>query len=270
GINVIFMNKSGSFSGKLTPGESKNIFLRINQFALFSKPDVQVMLGKVLINAKIRNSIIMLKRFIKNTDYKLEYCSQLELIERKLHNVSSVETLRGFEGEASAIYFKEMKNVLSDSVNFEGRSYYPARDQFNGLLNFLYGLISHEMLSLIESKGFDPYLGFFHSVEYGRVSLIFDLIEPFRAPIADAIAVKLFRKKEVDVNNDFENDKEHGFILKDGFRKLVLVNYEEKMENTFNHHGTETNFRKSMISTVESLRAFLENEREFDTFYMEK
>jgi CRISPR-associated protein Cas1 len=270
GINIIFMNKAGGFVGKMTPAESKNIFLRLRQFDYFRNPESQLLLAKKFIEAKIRNGIVMLKRFVKNTSNRLEQLKELEIILRKIDSVADIKALRGFEGEASAVYFKEMRNLLSNCVKFEGRSYYPAKDQFNGLLNFLYGLLSREVLSIIESKGFDPYLGFYHSVEYGRVSLVFDVMEPFRAPVADSISVKLFRKSEIDVNDDFEIDKAHGYILKEGLRKLALSNYEEKMDASFNYGGKATNLRKLLVNSVESLESFINQKGNLKICYLEK
>lgn len=53
----------------------------------------------------------------------------------------------------------------------------------------------HEAAALLEGLGLDPYLGFLHQMGYGRVSLALDVMEPFRAPVADRLVLKLFNKR---------------------------------------------------------------------------
>ena len=37
----------------------------------------------------------------------------------------------------------------------------------NALLSFGYVLVGNELQSLLDGMGFDPYLGFYHQVDYG-------------------------------------------------------------------------------------------------------
>ena len=46
-----------------------------------------------------------------------------------------------------------------------------------------YVLVGNELQSLLDGMGFDPYLGFFHQIDYGRPSLALDLLEEFRAAL---------------------------------------------------------------------------------------
>jgi len=266
GINIVFMNSAGKFTGKISPLESKNIYLRISQFENFRNTSQCLKLAKEPISAKIHNAVVMLQRFVKNVDEELQYKEELKRINKLVETATTVDELKGIEGEASAVYFKEIKRIITPEIKFKGRSYYPAEDPFNSVLNFLYGLLSHEILSILESKGFDPYLGFFHSVEYGRISLVYDMIEPFRPVIADSIAVKVFRKKEISQEDDFEPSPEYCYLIKDSAKRVLISNYEEKMESPLEATNGKMKPRQIAIDNVNSLARFLQNGEPFQAF----
>ena len=55
-------------------------------------------------------------------------------------------------------------------------------DPVNALLSFGYTLVNAELSSLLDAMGYDPYIGFFHQLDYGRPSLALDLLEDFAFP----------------------------------------------------------------------------------------
>ena len=48
---------------------------------------------------------------------------------------------------------------------------------------------------MLEAESFEPYLGFLHGIRYGRKSLALDIVEEFRQPVIDRMALKLFNKR---------------------------------------------------------------------------
>ncbi len=268
-IPITFLTSYGRFVGMALPSFSKNILLRINQFSALNNEETKIKLAKAVLKAKITNSMIMLKRFYKHSEEKFEDTAEFKVFKYRIDTANSIKSLRGIEGGASSVYFNHIKTLISNKVNFAGRSFHPAKDVFSSLLNFLYSLISNEMLGSIYNAGFDPYLGFLHSVEYGRTSLTYDLIEPFRAAVADAIAIKMFRKKML-TQSDFEKHKTYGYILKDSIRKIVLSQYEDKMESKFTLNGKPYNFRILFHEEVDKLKQFVNKKVEFKPFTLKK
>jgi CRISPR-associated protein Cas1 len=55
----------------------------------------------------------------------------------------------------------------------------------NALLSLGYVLVRNELQALLDAIGFDPCLGLYHQLDYGRPSLALDLLEEFRAPLVD-------------------------------------------------------------------------------------
>jgi CRISPR-associated protein Cas1 len=89
------------------------------------------------------------------------------------------------------VYFLCLGRLMPEAYRFEGRSRHPAKDGFNSMLNYAYGVL----YSLVEKAciyaGLDPFVGFLHTDNYGKKSLVFDLLEPFRI-LADRTVVLLF------------------------------------------------------------------------------
>lgn len=125
----------------------------------------------------------------------------------------------GIEGMASRIYFEAISSVMPEKYRFEGRSRNPAKDEFNAMLNYGYGVL----YSLVEKAciiaGLDPYIGFLHTDSYNKQSLVFDIIECFRFYV-DEVVVFLFTKRMV--KDEFFEPLEQGIGLsKDGKAALI-------------------------------------------------
>ena len=78
---------------------------------------------------------------------------------------SDIGVLMGIEGNAARRYFTGFAKMMRGPFAFEGRRKHPAPDPVNALLSFGYTLVFNEISSLLDGLGFDPYLGYFHSVE---------------------------------------------------------------------------------------------------------
>ncbi len=71
--------------------------------------------------------------------------------------------------------------------HFRSRNRRPPLDPVNARLSLAYTLLSKDFTVVAASVGFDPYLGFYHVPRPGRPALSLDLMESFRALIADSV-----------------------------------------------------------------------------------
>lgn len=60
------------------------------------------------------------------------------------------------------------------------------------VLSFLYTLLLYRVDSYVEMVGLDPYVGYLHTLSYGKRALTFDLMEEYRTSIADTLCCALF------------------------------------------------------------------------------
>jgi CRISPR-associated protein Cas1 len=117
---------------------------------------------------------------------------------------------------------------------FDGRVRRPPTDPVNALLSFAYSLLSQECASALYAVGLDPYVGFLHRDRPGRKSLALDLMEEFRAALADRFVLTLINRKQIQLS-DFITEASGAVRLKDDSRKAVLTAYQVRKQEEIKH-----------------------------------
>jgi len=228
GIELVLLSESGELYGRLTPPLSRNIILRKKQFELFNNEWNCHRQARPLAKAKIMNSIEVLRQFSWHID-GLNYDSEIDELTKLAEQAESapyLSTLNGIEGASAKIYFSAFARAFKDKTLFSGRSKQPPRDPANAIMSFGYVLTTSLIQSQLEAVGFDPYLGFYHCLTYGRPSLALDMLEVFRAPVADRFAVKMFNLG-VFKREDFTESAIEGFRLKPDALKRFFLRWDE-------------------------------------------
>ena len=104
----------------------------------------------------------------------------------------------------------------------------------NALLSYLYTLLAHECRGALEGIGLDPQIGFLHEVRAGRPALALDLMEEFRAMLADRMALSLVNLKQVG-KKDFKQSESGAVLMGDDARKTVLAAWQKKKQELIEH-----------------------------------
>ena len=103
----------------------------------------------------------------------------------------------------------------------------PPRDPLNALLSLGYTLLHSEAVLALYGAGLDPYIGFYHQLDFGRESLACDMVEPLRVEV-DSFALELFRAEILRVE-DFSTT-ESGCLLGKNGRAKFYGNWEKLAE----------------------------------------
>jgi CRISPR-associated protein Cas1 len=93
----------------------------------------------------------------------------------------------GLEGHAASLYWQRLMALMPENFGFCGRVTRGANDPVNQCLNYVYGMLYGEVWRAVMKAGLDPYFGLMHGSIRDQGSLVFDLIEEFRAPFADRL-----------------------------------------------------------------------------------
>jgi len=236
GIDTSFLSLKGKFRGRLAPVESKNIYLRMSQYKKFQDNIFKINFSKIIVKRKIKNFVHIINRYSRNhPEVNLSiYLFNLKKNLNSLTRKESLSSVRGLEGQSSAIYFEALGRMFRGKLQFTKRSKNPPTDPINSLLSLGYILITNELFSLLCAIGFDPYIGYLHEIDYGRPSLALDLVEEFRQPIIDTFTLFLLNKKILD-ENDFEKRDNQGFYLKEDAQKKYFMHYEQMLTKGNNH-----------------------------------
>ncbi|HNS33530.1 MAG TPA: CRISPR-associated endonuclease Cas1, partial [bacterium] len=247
----------GKFLGRLAPVESRNVPLRIAQYEHYRSSELKLEIAKSFVSGKIVNSKTILSKYSRNHP-EIDFSShilELGTLHEEIARKASVSSLMGIEGRASAVYFECFGCMLLKNFEFKNRVPRPPRDPVNSLLSFGYAMLANEMFSSLSGRGFDPYLGYLHSNEYGRPALALDIMEEFRQPVIDRLVIELVNK-EIIKPGGFE-DKDDMVYLCDEARKEFLSNYERRMQTKISYNEKMLNYRELMHSQVETLASSL-------------
>lgn len=147
---------------------------------------------------------------------------------------SAADSLRGLEGTAGRIYFEALSFVQPEQFPFHGRSRQPAKDEFNCILNYCYGVLYGLVERACMLSGLEPYLGFFHADNYNKKSLVFDLIEPYRI-WAEETTVYLFSQRQV--KKEMFDKLQNGLTLNKEGKQAVIAALNERLDTAMRHKG---------------------------------
>lgn len=272
GIELALLSKSGRLKGQLTSTFTKNIDLRIEQFGKYRDDLFKENLSRAIVRGKIANCLNVMKSFALNhPEINLE--GELAELDSSIKNIESsgnIPSLRGVEGNAARAYFGGFGKMVLGEFLFEGRKKRPATDPVNALLSFGYTLFFNEISSLLDGLGFDPYLGYFHNVEYGRASLASDVQEEFRA-VVDRFTLYLVNNRMLKEDDFYRNPKNSGMYLQREAMKKYFSEYEKYISREFVHPEREekTTVRKCFRIQAEKLAKHIKGEAEYSAFIIE-
>ena len=243
GIALVLLDNNGRFRARLEGAVSGNVLLRQAQFQRVEDAAFTLDMARACVAGKIKNSRQVVQRGAREAKSDAEASTLARLTNdlaaslRALPAASSLDQLRGLEGEAARQYFGGLSLLirpeLRTSFAMDGRTRRPPRDRFNALLSFLYAMWMNDCRSALEASGLDPQVGFLHALRPGRAALALDLMEEFR-PWADRLALTLINRGQL-TERDFVLREGGGVSLQPDARKAVVVAYQERKKDEINH-----------------------------------
>lgn len=242
GVSISFMSTYGKLQARVLGFTSGNVLLRRQQYRMSDSPESSIAIARSIVLAKIANCRTTLLRSARDSKdpsketILRDAAQRLKSSLQQANTVSSMDALRGIEGEAASTYFSAFNAMLVDdnSLQLLGRSRRPPQDPVNALLSFLYVMLSHDVRSACESTGLDSQVGFLHRDRPGRPSLALDLMEEFRPVLVDRFVVTLINRKQIGPG-DFETQPSGGIIIKDNARREILKGWQERKQETMRH-----------------------------------
>lgn len=225
-----------------------------------------------IVAAKINNQRRILQRLAANRPELAEpTVAKLESYREQAQQTlpGQLDVLRGVEGAAAQEYFSLLCAFFVPHAVMNGRSRQPPRDPPNAVLSYGYTVLYAEALSCLYGVGLDPAGGFLHEASEGRAALALDLIEPYRAPVADALAVDLFSHKQLAADRHFTSANEGCYLNDEGRRRFHLA-YERRMARAFKdpQTGEHTTLRARLHADTVAAKMAIVEERPFVPFRM--
>ena len=241
-VGLCFLTPSGRFLARVVGATKGNVYLRKTQLEKFSDPAVCLDLVKSTISAKVKNVASLLRRSLRDhpeADEEGKVTACLDKFSSSLSVVDSqtdIDVLRGIEGECAKAYFYIFDGLFvkqGEDFKLCGRTKHPPLDRTNAILSFLYTVCTNDIASALECVGLDPYIGFYHTLRPGRVSLACDIMEEFRAVI-DRLVLTAVNLRKIS-KEDFNKEIGGAVLLNDTGRKKVLEMWQSKKREAVKH-----------------------------------
>ena len=189
-IEILFMDRAGNPVGRVwSPKYGSVSSIRKGQINFtFSGKAVDWIKNVILRKVENQQALILTVRTEDDRSLRIaersiarleDYRSKISRLNGEI--VSDIAaTLRGWEGQASRIYFEALNQFIPEKYRFTSRSQKPATDIANAMLNYGYGILYGKIEGALIKAGIDPYVGILHRDDYNRPVLVYDVIELYR------------------------------------------------------------------------------------------
>ncbi|MDI6775013.1 MAG: CRISPR-associated endonuclease Cas1 [Verrucomicrobiota bacterium] len=259
GIPIAYLSAAGRLVAMVDPLDSVSADIRRAQVKKLEMEEVRVALSKALISAKIMNqrTLLMRNHSVLPENVATDLIKEAEGARR----AESVDSVRGHEGQAAAIYFRRFagmfKGPLAAEFDVNGRWRRPPPDPINACISLAYSMLTHECVAALRLARLEPSIGAYHVSRPSRPALALDLMEPFRPIIADSIAVAAFNRGEL-TEGHFQRTAA-GCALTDAGRKAFFNAYGRRMDVEVTHPVFEyrLSYRRMLVLHARMIAAWL-------------
>ena len=229
-IEVLFMDRAGTPVARVwSPKYGSISTIRKGQLNFTYTHDALVWIKEVILKKIENQQALMLlfqtdeeadRRKVEKNIQKLEdYRNKIRVLDGEVVN-DVAPTLRGWEGQASKIYFSTINMFLPEQFRFEQRSQHPATDVANAFLNYGYGLLYGKIEGALIKAGVDPYIGVLHRDDYNRPVLVYDIIELYRVWV-DYVVYTLLSQNAI--TDEFYSVRADGSYWLEALGRRVLI-----------------------------------------------
>ena len=265
GIDVLVLTHRGWPVAVLRDvDDDSHITTRIGQYeALKNGKGVEI--AKQIVLAKIESQNKVLEKYgLKPHDLKFVKRCINEVDSESLESVR--RKLLGVEGRFTRQYYDRIFQLLP--INPRLRKTYKAYDGINNIFNFVYTILKWKVYQSALKAKLEPYLGFLHSEQFGKPSLVCDLMELYRYLVDDFLIqyCKKLRKRDFVVKKESFSKKRKGkreYLndeLNDELMKGFYAYLEGKIELSRIRHGTRQTLETLINEEALLLAKYLRDE----------
>jgi CRISPR-associated protein Cas1 len=270
GIPIHFLSKNGTaIAGLYAAGLLGTVLTRRAQLLAYTNQK-GALAAKAFVEGKLENQLNLLRYLAKTRkESEPELYQEIHLVTGELRDaIYALEQLQGaciqeireqvlsIEGRAAQKYWAIIKRVVPAELQWPGRETRGAKDLFNAILNYGYGVLYAQVEQAIILAGLDPYAGFLHADRPGKPSLVLDLIEEFRQCVVDRTMIG-----QLNRHVPLEQDEEQ--LLTEASRRKIAEKVLERLDGSAElYEGKRQALRFIIQSQARHLACFLRDDRE--------
>lgn len=194
--------------------------------------DTAHVIEKSLITAELESQNIILRKYSLEPHLN-DFREKIERTETK-----SLELFRrrmtGIEGKHTRRYYEQIFILFPEKIRPDSREGFMAYDGMNNLFNLAYEILAWKIHKALVRAKLEPYLGFLHSNQMAKLSLVCDFQELYRYLIDDflinycqRISKRNFKMKIDSASHGKKGKREY---LSDSETKTLLNELNEFFE----------------------------------------
>ena len=226
-----------------------------------------VSIAKQIVSSKMRGQNILLEKYDLQTHDEEVITSKIEKLESS--DLSHVRgKLNTIEGHFTKPYFNQIFRLLPEKLRPKGRRKFKAYDGTNNIFNLAYEVLSWKVHRAVIRAKLEPFLGFLHSVQYGKPSLVCDLQELYRYLVDDfviqfcqGLKKKDFTVKSIAVSRKRKGKREY---LNDAETRRMMKElnryFESKVDIPLIRHGKRQRIETLINEEALLLAKYIRNE----------
>lgn len=233
GIPVSLIGGGGSVVGTVEGPLSARAALHLAQARLILDPARRLETARAFGHGRLFNQRSLLRRLNRGRDEAVvaNTCQAIGRGLRKLPRAADPAAVMGVEGEASARYYPALGALLRGPWVFRARRRRPPPDPFNAVLSYLAALLYRDVAALVERRGLHPGFGVLHACRDHTLGLASDMIEEFRAPLVEGLAVYLVNNRILSPEG-FGPGEGDACAMTQQTRRTLIARYESWLERT--------------------------------------
>lgn len=233
-IPLHIFNYYGNYVGSFIPVDSEaDGSIILVQSSFYFDYQKRLYIAKNILEAAARNILDNLNTYlyegVELEDEIISINSLLDLI----RIASSIDELRGIEGNIRNIYYQCWTNIFKQKFEFEKRIKNPPIGIVNSLISFGNSLLYAVCISEIYRTRLNPYIGFIHEAGDKKHSLAYDISEIFKPIITDKVIFKMINLKMIS-EKDFKVKNEF-YLLKENAKQKFVEEFERRLSTVITH-----------------------------------
>jgi len=255
-INVVMLDKRGRLYSYFHQIGGHEPLIRQKQYDCFRDESKLEYLRKWIVSEKIQSQINLFKefvaepkRFYSNYNKAWQICnnqtsglnyslkvkpevkekirkaiSNMERHYEKLDSAKELRQIMKVESDVSKMYYPTFCKLFNTELGFYSRNNQrtfrsnDASDVINGLLNYGFAILYAEVAKQLNSLGLDCFVGFYHKNHPSHLSLVYDMIEPFRHLVDRSV----FEIQDEIRKKDYAFSREGVVVLSNELKKKYI------------------------------------------------
>jgi CRISP-associated protein Cas1 len=223
--------------------------------------DYRAGVAQAIVAARIRSMAHTLSR------WPATHSARKDLQRRAGHAASQTEISRllGIEGAATRDYYRALTLPLAP-FGFTGRNRQPPKDPVNAAWSYASVILAHRVQHAITRAGLHASIGVIHGESRNNPALALDLMEEFRGPLVDAVAIASFEEQLLNPFEHFE-DRRGGIYLNQSGRRLLhkhlLERYRSPLEIPIPGHRVDATWGDAIETQVGKFASSLLNQQPY-------